>query len=166
MMIINQKLLSDIELIAFDFDGVFTDNSVYVNQDGKESVKCWRGDGLGLDRLKKLGVKLCIISTEINPVVSMRANKLAIDCYQAVENKADILVSICDKHSISLKNTMFVGNDINDIPAFQIAGIPVGVADACKEIYSYVMFRTMNSGGAGAVREICDMVLNAKNELI
>ena len=163
-MIINQKLLSDIEFIAFDFDGVFTDNTVYLDQDGKESVKCWRGDGLGLDRLKKLGVKICIISSEINPIVSMRANKLAIDCYQAAENKADILLSLCDKHSIPLKKTMFVGNDINDIPAFQVVGIPVGVADACEETYSYVMFRTLKSGGIGAVREVCDMVFNAKNQ--
>lgn len=165
-MPISQKLLSNVELIAFDFDGVFTDNTVYVDQDGKESVKCWRGDGLGLDRLKQLGVKICIISTETNPVVSMRANKLAIDCYQAAENKADILLSICDKHSIPLNKTMFVGNDINDIPAFQVAGIPIGVADASKEIYSYVMFRTIKSGGIGAVREVCDMVFNAKNESI
>ena len=96
----------------------------------------------------------------------MRANKLAIDCYQAAENKADILVSVCDKHSIPLNKTIFVGNDINDIPAFQVAGIPIGVADASKEIYSYVMFRTIKSGGIGAVREVCDMVFNAKNESI
>ena len=73
-----RELLRNIELVIFDFDGVFTDNTVYVSQDGVESVKCWRGDGLGLDKLKSISVNLCIVSSEINPVVTQRAKKLDI----------------------------------------------------------------------------------------
>ena len=72
------KSFASIELIAFDFDGVFTDNTVYVLQDGSESVRCWRSDGLGLSRLADIGVETYIVSTEVNPVVTMRANKLNI----------------------------------------------------------------------------------------
>jgi len=108
------------------------------------------------------GVRLHIVSSETNPVVSKRANKLGIDCCQGVENKADAVLGICDKYSVSPEKTMFVGNDINDIPAFEIVGIPVGVADAYEETYPYVMFRTKKAGGFGAVREICDIVFSAK----
>ena len=71
-----QKAIRKIRLIAFDFDGVFTDNMVYVLQDGSEAVRCNRSDGIGLQKLNKLGIKTVIISTESNPVVSARAQKL------------------------------------------------------------------------------------------
>lgn len=161
---ISHKLLSEIELIVFDFDGVFTDNSVYVNEEGTESVRCWRSDGLGLERLRSIGVKLHIISTEINPVVSLRAKKLGLDCIQGSQNKASTIIDICRSYEVAQEKTMFVGNDINDIPAFQAVGISVAVADAYDEISSYVMLRTKKRGGMGAVREICDIVFEAKRK--
>lgn len=154
--------LSTIRLIAFDFDGVFTDNTVYVSEDGVESVRCWRSDGLGLSRLRSIGVQTLIISTEVNPVVSVRAKKLRIPCEQGVEDKAAAILSICEKLNISPENTMFVGNDINDIPAFKSVNYPVAVADAHPEIYPFVLYRTQKPGGRGAVREICDLVYNAQ----
>ena len=78
-MNVNMQLLASVKLIAFDFDGVFTDNTVYVSQDGSESVSCWRSDGLGLTRLAEIGVQTYIVSTEKNIVVTMRANKLKIN---------------------------------------------------------------------------------------
>ena len=80
----NQELLVKVELVAFDFDGVFTDNSVYISQEGIESVRCSRSDGLGLDRLRQVNVQIVIISTEKNSVVSVRASKLKIRCIQGV----------------------------------------------------------------------------------
>jgi 3-deoxy-D-manno-octulosonate 8-phosphate phosphatase (KDO 8-P phosphatase) len=159
---INIKLLASVELIAFDFDGVFTDNTVYVSQDGTESVRCWRSDGLGLSRLQDLGVKVCIVSTETNPVVTVRVNKLKIRCKQGVEDKAAAILDICKELDISPQRTMFVGNDINDIPAFKVVGMPAGVADAYDEINPHVLFKTERAGGKGAVREICDIVIKAK----
>ena len=160
---INIDLLSTIRLIAFDFDGVFTDNSVYVSQDGIETVRCWRSDGLGLARLRSVGVQAVIISTEANPVVSARAEKLKLPCKQGVEDKAAQILATCNELQIDPQQTMFVGNDINDIPAFQLIGVPVGVADAYPEIYPYIHFRTQKPGGFGAVREICDLVFNARS---
>jgi len=156
------KLLASVELIAFDFDGVFTDNTVYVSQDGTESVRCWRSDGLGLSRLADIGVKTYIVSTEKNPVVTIRANKLKIQCKQGVEDKAAAILDICKELGVSPKQTMFVGNDINDIPAFKVVGMAAGVADAYDEINPHVLFKTERAGGKGAVREICDIVIKAK----
>ena len=154
--------LCAVRLIAFDFDGVFTDNTVYVSQVGVESVRCWRSDGLGLARLRSVGVQALIISTEANPVVSARAEKLSLPCKQGVEDKAAAILAVCDELKIDPQQTMFVGNDINDIPAFRSVGIPVGVADAYPETYEYILHRTRKPGGFGAVREICDLVFNAK----
>ena len=161
---LKNDLLASVRLIAFDFDGVFTDNTVYVTQEGIESVRCWRSDGLGLARLRDVGVQALIISTEANPVVSIRAQKLNLLCKQGVKNKAVEILAICKELKISPQQAMFVGNDINDIPAFQSIGIPVGVSDAYPEIYPYVLYRTQRPGGFGAVREICDLVFNARND--
>jgi 3-deoxy-D-manno-octulosonate 8-phosphate phosphatase (KDO 8-P phosphatase) len=159
---LKQELLLSVKLIAFDFDGVFTDNTVYVDQNGLESVRCWRSDGLGLARLGSLGVKAFVISTEANPVVSARAQKLKLPCKQGVEDKAAAILSVCNELEIDPKDSIFVGNDINDIPAFQSVGIPIGVADSYPEIYPYILYRTLKPGGFGAVREVCDLVFNAK----
>lgn len=160
---IDSETLASVELIAFDFDGVFTDNMVYVTQDGIESVRCWRSDGLGLARLRSVGVQAFIISTEANPVVTARANKLKLPCKQDVEDKAKTILDTCRDLGIAPGQTMFVGNDINDIPAFQSIGVPVAVADAYPEVDPYVIYRTNKPGGYGAVREICDLVFFAKN---
>jgi len=162
LQMISQELLSSVRLIAFDFDGVFTDNTVYVSQDGVESVRCWRSDGLGLSRLRSIGVQAFIISTEANPVVAARAGKLKMPCKQGIEDKAAAILETCRELGISPEQTMFVGNDINDIPAFESIGVPVAVADAYPEVYPFVLFRTNKPGGFGAVREICDLVFHAR----
>lgn len=159
---VNRELFASVQLVAFDFDGVFTDNAVYITQDGVESVRCWRSDGLGLSRLRMIGVSAFIISTEANPVVAARANKLKLPCKQGVEDKAETILETCRELGIAPERTMFVGNDINDIPAFRAIGIPVAVADAYPEVDPYVLYRTVKPGGYGAVREVCDLVFFAK----
>ncbi len=161
---ISKELLSTVKLIAFDFDGVFTDNTVYITQDGVESVRCWRSDGLGLSRLRSIGVQAFIISTEVNPVVTARANKLKMLCKQGIEDKAAAILQTCTELGIALEHTMFVGNDINDIPAFKSVGLPVAVADAYPEVYPHVLFRTEKPGGFGAVREVCDLIIQSRND--
>ena len=163
---ISKEMLSTIKLIVFDFDGVFTDNTVYVTQGGVESVRCWRSDGLGLSRLQSIGVKAFIISTEENPVVTARANKLKIPCKQGVEDKAEAILQTCTEQGITPEHTMFVGNDINDIPAFKLVGFPVAVAEAYPEVYPHVLFHTKKPGGFGAVREVCDLIFQARNGIL
>ena len=151
-----------VKLVVFDFDGVFTDNTVHVSQDGIESVCCWRSDGLGLSRLREAGVALIIISTEANPIVSVRAAKLKIDCMQGVADKLRAVLDVCQRLEVSTANTAFVGNDINDIPALEVVGLPIGVADAYPEVAPHIAYRTQKQGGYGAVREVCDLIYEAK----
>lgn len=155
------SLFRGIKLVVFDFDGVFTDNTVYVNQDGTESVRCWRSDGLGLSRLKGLNIPIYIISTEQNPVVQQRAKKLQVPVVHGVSSKGSVLEKICRDFGVDLENTLYVGNDINDIEALKLVGVPVAVADAYPEILPFVKYQTIKPGGFGAVREICDLIYNA-----
>ncbi|MBJ7437632.1 MAG: HAD hydrolase family protein [Sphingopyxis sp.] len=151
-----------VELVIFDFDGVFTDNSVLVSSEGIESVRCWRSDGLGLARLAALGVATLVVSTEKNPVVSKRAEKLRIECRQAIDDKAECVRSLCAERGISLDRVIFVGNDINDIPALEIVGLSVVVADAYPEAVEHADLQLSRNGGYGAVRELCDMIWTAR----
>jgi YrbI family 3-deoxy-D-manno-octulosonate 8-phosphate phosphatase len=154
--------LRSLQAVVFDFDGVFTDNSVVVDQNGVESVRCWRSDGIGLSRIQALGLKTLIISTETNPVVYVRARKMRTECIQGVVDKAAAIVEWSNTAGISLSHIAFVGNDINDIPALQTVGLPIGVADSYEEISPFVRYITAAAGGYGAVREVCDLVVHAR----
>ncbi len=156
--------LKAIEVICFDFDGVFTDNKVYTDQFGHEMVCCNRSDGIGISNLKELGIKVYVVSTEKNQVVSVRCSKLKIDCFQAVEDKAKMLIKISNDLSIPLDKFAFVGNDVNDLPALKIVGMPIAVADSNPTIFDFCSYKTKSKGGCGAVREICDNFTIAKNK--
>jgi YrbI family 3-deoxy-D-manno-octulosonate 8-phosphate phosphatase len=159
---LSEESLRSVELVVFDFDGVFTDNSVYVGEDGSEQVRCWRSDGIGLARLRAANVQSYVISTEPNPVVVKRTEKLQLPCRHGVSDKAAVLLEVCAETGVPPEKTMFVGNDVNDIPAFMAAGISVAVADAYDEVLPFVTYRTTRKGGYGAVREICDLICAAK----
>jgi YrbI family 3-deoxy-D-manno-octulosonate 8-phosphate phosphatase len=153
---------ASVQLVVFDFDGVFTDNTVYVSQEGVEMVRCWRSDGLGLKRLQSAGVHTLVVSTETNPVVTVRAKKLGVPCKQGVADKRRAILDTCRELQLDASSVVYVGNDINDIPAFEAVGIPVAVSDAYPEVLSYVVYQTAKPGGKGAVREVCDLVFNAR----
>lgn len=163
-----QEAIRKIRLIAFDFDGVFTDNMVYVLQDGSEAVRCNRSDGIGLQKLKKLGIETVIISTESNPVVSARAQKLKIRCFQNCEDKRKTLEILVQEFGISLDEVAFVGNDVNDQPCLNHVELPIVVSDAHPDVISIARYQTRTPGGHGAVREVCDLferALTKKSEL-
>ena len=146
-----------IKLIVYDFDGVLTDNKVYIDQNGNEMVQVNRADGLGVSSIKKLGVEQIIISTETNPVVRARAKKLGLHCLQGVNNKAKDLTDYCKK-KISLDEVAYVGNDINDLEVMKLVGITFCPADAhvsIKEISQYIL---ESKGGEGVSREILDQL--------
>lgn len=157
--------LSAVDLLVLDFDGVMTDNKVIVSQNGDESVVCWRGDGVGIEKLKSIGVRVIIVSTESNNVVKARAHKLGIECRQKIIDKGDEIKKICSQYKINLSNVCFLGNDVNDISGLRLVGFPMGVADAHKDIYPFVKFITKKRGGLGVVREICDLIFHSKNNL-
>ena len=153
-----EDIIRGIRLVAFDFDGVFTDDMVYVLQDGTESVRCFRGDGIGLQKLARLGIETVIISTEANPVVSARAAKLKIRCIQDVGDKRAELERFARKSGIAISEVAFVGNDINDLAVLRCVGLPIVVKNAHPDVIEYALYQTRCSGGHGAVREVCDLV--------
>jgi len=152
-----------IKLLVYDFDGVMTDNKVYVDQNGNESVQVNRSDGLGVSEIKKLGIEQIIISTEKNPVVTKRAKKLNIKCLQGIDNKKQALEEYCYKKNIKLQNTAFVGNDINDLEALEIAGYSFCPADAHKSVKDISIYTLKSNGGEGVIREIFDLI-NMENK--
>ena len=152
-----KDVISRIRLIAFDFDGVFTDNMVYVFEDGSEAVRCFRSDGIGLQKLGRLGIESVIISTESNPVVSARARKLKIRCIQDCQDKRAVLEDIAQENNITLNEIAFVGNDINDLPCLECVALPIVVQDAYPDVVPTALYQTKRPGGHGAVREVCDL---------
>lgn len=157
-----QALMRGIQLAVFDFDGVFTDNSVWVSEKGEESVRCNRSDGLGLRRLREVGVEARILSTETNPVVTARARKLNLPCEQGVGEKGTVLEALRAERNLTWEEVAFVGNDINDRPCLVKAGLAVVVADAWAEVKPLAALVLTRNGGEGAVREFCDLLWNAK----
>jgi YrbI family 3-deoxy-D-manno-octulosonate 8-phosphate phosphatase len=154
-------LPKNIKAIVFDFDGVMTNNKVFVTETETEVVRCDRGDGMGINQLKKQGYQLAVMSTETNPVVSARCNKLGIECYQSLGNsKFDTLKEWCTKKQIELQDVVFVGNDINDIDCLKNSGCSVVPADAHESVLPFVKIILNNKGGEGAIRELCDMIIN------
>jgi YrbI family 3-deoxy-D-manno-octulosonate 8-phosphate phosphatase len=141
-------------LFVYDFDGVLTDNRVYVSEDGNESVCCNRSDGLAIKTIKEMGITQMIISTETNKIVSARAAKLDIPVMQGVEDKKEALLEYCDKLSVNLKETLYIGNDINDLEAMLTVGFPVCPKDAYPEIKKIAKLVIPVSGGYGVIRKL------------
>jgi 3-deoxy-D-manno-octulosonate 8-phosphate phosphatase (KDO 8-P phosphatase) len=151
-------LLRQVRFAVFDFDGVFTDNRVLVNEVGDELVAFSRSDGLGLRRLDEVGVRYLIVSTEPNPIVGARAVKLNAECVQGVDDKLAVVFERTEQLGVALENTAYVGNDVNDADCLRAVGVPVVPADAWPEVRPLAKWVLTRAGGAGCVREFCDAV--------
>ena len=155
-----RKLPAKISLVAMDFDGVLTDNLVYVDQDGSERVASSRGDSMGIRLVREaLPIGFVVISTETNPVVSMRCRKLNLEVYQGINDKPAVLKQLLQERHIPAKEVVFIGNDVNDVGCFNIAAYAVTPADAEPEVKRRADLVLTRAGGKGAVREFCDLLL-------
>ena len=152
-----------IRMIAFDFDGVFTDNRVIVSQDGSEAVVCNRSDGLGLEAVKNRGVTTLVVSTEVSPIVSIRCKKLKLPCFQGCKDKLEILEEQAKQLKISLEEVAYLGNDVNDLGCLRKVGLPACVLDSHSEVLKTALYITKLPGGSGAVREFCDFIVKTKD---
>lgn len=146
--------LKSIKCLAYDFDGVMTDNRVLIMEDGCEAVYVNRSDGLAVSKFKGLGICQVIISTETNPVVRARAQKLGIAAVCGAEDKGEILLKYCKEIGISAEEVMFIGNDVNDISAMNLAGIKGAPADAEKEVLEMADWISEKGGGRGVIRDL------------
>lgn len=149
----------DIDAVVLDFDGTQTDDRVWIDADGRETVAVHRGDGLGVARLVRAGVTVLILSTEANPVVSTRARKLNVPVLQGIARKDHALALWAETHSIDLRRVLYLGNDVNDLSCFSLVGWPTAVADAQPEVLDRARTVTERRGGHGAVREIASWLL-------
>tara|TARA_Y100001934_G_scaffold281839_1_gene393039 strand:+ start:2896 stop:3423 length:528 start_codon:yes stop_codon:yes gene_type:complete len=152
--------LKNIDAVVFDFDGVLTDNRVYLDQHGTESVVCSRGDGLAFDVLRILGKPTYILSTEKNPVVSKRGQKLMVPVLQGIKNKADTLRSLTNKNNYSLERLLYVGNDLNDFQALTMCGYSACPADSHVRIKDKATIVLRTKGGEGVARELIEDVFS------
>ena len=119
-----------VELVVLDFDGVLTDNRVWVDEEGHEMVAANRSDAWGVGQLRKHGLQMIVLSTETNPVVSARCKKMKIPAYQGIQDKAGALPGILHELGVSPEHAIYVGNDINDVPCFPLVACALVVADA------------------------------------
>lgn len=149
--------IEKIDALVFDFDGVLTNNKVYVNQEGVESVCCSRADGLAFDALRKLDIPVYILSTESNPVVAARAHKLKVPVIQGVKSKIDSLKSLCSEHNYNSGKILFVGNDLNDYQVIEYCGFSACPADSHDSIKNISTFVCSSKGGEGIVRELLEV---------
>lgn len=155
----------DVHTIVFDFDGVFTDNKVWVDQNGVESVRCDRGDGLGFDLLRAFmkannwALNYFILSKEKNPVVTVRAGKLNIDCVQAVSDKAVYLANYLDENKLRTEGLVYLGNDLNDLAAMRSVGFSIAPSDAQALILDQADIVLPQRGGDGFVRAFIELLI-------
>ena len=152
--------LENIDAFIFDFDGVLTNDLVFVDQNGKESVICNRSDGLAFDVLRKLKKPSYILSTEKNPIVSARAKKLKIPAIQGVEDKVEELLMLAKSKGYNLNRVLYVGNDINDYKAMQLCGYSACPSDSHQKIRSIATFVLQKKGGNGVIGELLEVKLN------
>jgi len=151
--------LEDIDAVVLDFDGTQTDDTVLIDSEGKETVAVHRGDGLGIAALRRAGLPVLILSTETNPVVAARARKLSVPVLHGIDRKDLALKQWCEEEGITPERVLYVGNDVNDLPCFELVGWPTAVANAHDVVRASARSITATPGGHGAIREIASWIL-------
>lgn len=155
-----RKFPEKLRLLVMDFDGVLTDNRVWVDEKGHERIAASRADSMGLDLLRKqTRIEPMVLSTEVNPVVTARCRKLNLQVIQGVADKAAVLKDTLAEKKVKPENVMYVGNDVNDLPCFPLVGCAVVPADAEPRVLRSSDLVLQHNGGHGAVRELCDLLL-------
>jgi N-acylneuraminate cytidylyltransferase len=150
-----------IDLLICDFDGVLTDNHVWVDQEGTESVAAYRSDSIRIQELREVGTEVMILSSEPNRVVEARAKKMGVEAIHGVglHEKGRVMQQVLAQKNMRAENVIYLGNDLNDLPCFEIAGWAVAVADAYPEVLRAADHVLSKAGGHGALRELCDLIL-------
>ncbi len=154
-----RPLPEKVELIVLDFDGVFTDNRVWTDVDGGEMIAANRSDGWGIAKLKEAGFQIVVLSTEVNPVVAARCKKLGIEAIHGIEAKDFELNRLIEDRGIDPSQTIYLGNDVNDLPCFPLVGCALVVADAHPQAKAEADLVLRKRGGYGAVRELSDLLI-------
>lgn len=151
-----------IRLLVLDVDGVLTDGSIILDNEGNEVKAFHVRDGHGIKMLAKCGFHIAIITGRHSKVVDRRAAELGIvEVYQRCHTKTAAYEQLLEKFNVTDSEVAYVGDDVVDIPILKRVGLPVAVADAAEEARKYALLVTRNRGGRGAVREVTDLLLKA-----
>lgn len=157
------KKLQKVVLLVLDVDGVLTDGKIIIDDSGNESKHFHVRDGHGLKLLLRGGIDVALLTGRTSKVVQHRARELGITAvYQGARDKAKIMEEILDTRKVSGGCVAYVGDDIVDIPVFGMVGFSAAVADAPDYVKERADYTTEKRGGEGAVREICEMILSAR----
>ncbi|MBT5215334.1 HAD hydrolase family protein [Candidatus Woesearchaeota archaeon] len=160
-----KEKFAKIKLLCLDFDGTLTDRGVYVGEDNLESVKCDRADGLGLEFVRKYcGIDVVILSRETNKVVATRAKKLKIPCTHGLNDKLGNFLEEIKSRNLKFDEVCFVGDDLNDIGVINKSGLGIATGNAFDQVKKVADYVTQRKGGNGAVREVCELIMYAKEK--
>ncbi|MBI5298078.1 MAG: acylneuraminate cytidylyltransferase [Chloroflexi bacterium] len=153
-----------VKMVVTDFDGVITDGRVWVNGDGVETVAASRADSMRIKQMRAAGIEVMILSSEVDNVVSARARKMGIQAIHGMglDGKGKVLKNILAEKNLNASEVVYLGNDFNDLPCFDVAGWAVAVADAYPEVLRAADYVLKTNGGFGALRELCDLILKNK----
>ncbi|HEX7341582.1 MAG TPA: HAD family hydrolase [Rhodanobacteraceae bacterium] len=155
-----------IRLATFDVDGTLTDGRLWYTEDAHEIKVFHAHDGYGLKRLAANGITVAIITARVSRPVALRAEELGIDhVYQGQSDKRACLTELQQALGITPEQTAFTGDDLSDVPAMQVAGLAIAVANAHPQVIPYTHWQTRRHGGDGAAREVCDLLLAAQGKL-
>lgn len=151
--------LKNLEAIFFDFDGVLTDNRVYINQQGEEMVQCNRADGLAFDALRKLKINCFILSTEKSDIVLNRAKKLKVSAFNNLSNKLIKVEELAKLKNFSISRSLYIGNDLNDYKVMNSCGYSACPSDSHKNVKGIASHLLKSKGGQGVAREVVEDIL-------
>jgi 3-deoxy-D-manno-octulosonate 8-phosphate phosphatase (KDO 8-P phosphatase) len=161
-----RERLVNIRLMVFDVDGVMTDGSLWYGENGEIIKRFNVQDGHGLKMLSTSGIKVALVTGREGPIVDRRAAELGLgDVMQNVRDKGAALATLATRHHLKLDQIGFMGDDLIDLPAMQRAGFAASVPDAPAYIAQSAHWVSTRTGGAGAVRECCDLILAAQQRL-
>lgn len=156
----------NIRLVSFDVDGVLTDGKLYFDDSGREYKSFHARDGHGIKMLRQSGVEVTVISGRNSKSVEHRMNGLGIEfIYQGQDDKVTVLEKLCARLDITFMQVAHVGDDLLDLPVMRRVGLAIAVHDANFAVQQNAHFVTENSGGEGAAREVCDLVMRAHQTL-
>lgn len=158
-----RNIAKGIKLLILDVDGVLTDGSIVLDNEGNEYKAFHVRDGHGIKMLHQAGIRIAIITGRHSKVVERRAQELGItEVFQKCLNKKVAYAQLLKQHALKDHEVAYIGDDIIDAPIMAVVGLPVAVADAADEAKKHALMITKNRGGRGAVREITDFILKAK----
>ncbi len=154
---------SAVRALVTDVDGVLTDGGLYYAESGDELKRFDVRDGQGLVLLREAGLLTAIVTRKQTTIVTRRARDLGIaEVHQDVRDKAAALTDLCARHGLTPGAVAYVGDDVGDLPAMRMVGLPIAVADAVKEVRRAAAYVTRAGGGRGAIREVCELILAAR----